>query len=63
MLRVASSPKLAFVAAPGAHPSDRTAPLSALLQTTLLHLGRGVLAGRPDLVADCPQGMLPAAER
>ncbi|WP_225849495.1 hypothetical protein [Streptomyces sp. HPF1205] len=63
MLRIASSPRLAFVAAPGTHPSAQTAPLSALLQSTLLHLGRGVLSGRPDLVADCPQGLLPAAER
>ncbi|MBM9509640.1 hypothetical protein [Actinacidiphila acididurans] len=63
MLRIASDPNLAFVAAPGSHPADQARALSALLQSTLLHLGRTVLAGHPDLVAECPQGLVPADQR
>ncbi|MDF9814791.1 hypothetical protein [Streptomyces sp. SPB162] len=61
VLRIASSPELAFIADPAVPAADQTALFSALLQNTLLHLGRGVLAGRPDLIAECPKGLLPAA--
>ncbi|WP_405585536.1 vWA domain-containing protein [Streptomyces sp. NBC_01190] len=61
VLRVASSPELAFVTAPAVPAADQAALFSALLQNTVLHLGRGVLAGRPDLIAECPKGLLPAA--
>ncbi|MGW2278404.1 vWA domain-containing protein [Streptomyces sp. NPDC001770] len=60
VLRIASSPELAFVAAPGVPVPDQAAQFSVLLQNTLLHLGRGVVAGRPDLVTECPAGLIPA---
>ncbi|MBY8881359.1 vWA domain-containing protein [Actinacidiphila acidipaludis] len=60
VLRCASSSELACVAAPGTGVPEQTVALSALLQNTVLHLGRGVLAGHPDLVTEYPQGLGPA---
>ncbi|WP_329133190.1 hypothetical protein OG552_15230 [Streptomyces sp. NBC_01476] len=60
VLRTASSPELAFVTDPAVPAADQVALVSVLIQNTLLHLGRSVLAGHPDLVVECPKGLLPA---
>lgn len=61
MLRIAARPEFAFTGMPNASATDQVAGFSLLLRNTVLHLGRGLRSGRPDLVVECPPGLLPAS--
>ncbi|MGP4002734.1 vWA domain-containing protein [Streptomyces sp. 8N706] len=57
VLRIAGRPELAYVAAPQTDAGSAATQFSMLLQNTVLHLGRGVVAGSADLAVACPQGL------
>ncbi|MFJ8432581.1 hypothetical protein ACIQ9P_14920 [Kitasatospora sp. NPDC094019] len=53
----ATRPELGFVADPGLDPTSAAERFASLLQDTVLHLGRGLAAGRLDLLVECPPGL------
>ncbi|MFB7677446.1 hypothetical protein ACFC26_39210 [Kitasatospora purpeofusca] len=53
----AARPELGFVADPGLDPTSAAERFASLLQDTVLHLGRGLAAGRLDLLVECPPGL------
>ncbi|WP_269858134.1 vWA domain-containing protein [Streptomyces sp. RPT161] len=59
--RIADRPELAFEGMPGVPVADQVAGFALLLRNTVLRLGRGLRSGRPDLVVECPAGLLSAA--